>query len=214
MSWFLIDLFCLWLSLCLYFHFLIHCSFWSWVLYIYPSVSSFIYFFTQYFLVPTTFLQRYFFFLVFLWRNMGPCIATGPMLLSLEPETTSWRILAAGDKWSPPLQQLNLPIFTDTSRQRPRLHIFLLIKIRWREDIFSFQRNTPSFPSSKSSSDGSRMLWRSSLLLTSPLWAFHTWLPLTCHLVFPPPQWLFLLRLLWVFLLFLLEVPGISPYLL
>lgn len=137
-----------------------------------------------------------------------------PMLLSLEPETTSWRILAAGDKWSPPLQQLNLPIFTDTSRQRPRLHIFLLIKIRWREDIFSFQRNTPSFPSSKSSSDGSRMLWRSSLLLTSPLWAFHTWLPLTCHLVFPPPQWLFLLRLLWVFLLFLLEVPGISPYLL
>lgn len=99
--------------------------------------------FTQYFLVSTAFQQRYFSFLVFLWRS--PCIATGPMLLSLEPETTSWRIPAAGGKWGPPLQQLNLPVFTDTFRQRPKLHVFLLIKKIKGRHLFIPEKHSKAF---------------------------------------------------------------------
>lgn len=59
----------------------------------------------------------------------------------------------------------------DTFGQRPRLHVFLLIRTRLREDIFSFQ----SLPSSKNSSDGSCMWWRSSLFAQPSFMSFpHT----------------------------------------
>lgn len=50
--------------------------------------------------------QWCFSFLSFLWRCMHPCTAKGPMFLSWEPETASWRTLATAEHphfyWYPP----------------------------------------------------------------------------------------------------------------
>lgn len=49
--------------------------------------------------------QRCFCVLGLLWKDVGLCTATAlPMFRSQEPETASWRILATGSKWAPPLQ--------------------------------------------------------------------------------------------------------------
>lgn len=108
------------------------------------------------------------------------------MFLSWKPETTSWRILATGDKQGVPLQQLNLPISTDTFRQRLSLHTFLLINIRLRDNTF-FIPEKHSKPSIFQRTPQMEAVCgvHPVYLLTPPLHAFHTWLPYTMSPSFP-----------------------------
>lgn len=84
------------------------------------------------------------------------------MFLSWEPETVFSRILATGGKWDRPLQELNLPIFTDIFKQRFLPCTYFSInkhKIKGRHFFHSREADTPSLASSKNFSDGSCMWW-------------------------------------------------------